>query len=376
MPSSAGTNGEPKFPTRWQYQLCLYLIIAEVLLHTSAGQAIRKISEDRDLKEIHLAGWDCLNKPGGSARTPDGQERNRLKNRSPVDVTGLRLQDLDVAGFLKTLAPFDALTKGKRRKDIGPAEREQLDPMEKELVQVTGYLGVAYCGPPETTNCASMDFHDWHLEVFEKPIEHPPQPGDTTPIVCEITPRAQNAIYAEKIRIQELTAFFRRADLEYEATGHAARKIRVIGYRLWDDEHNGRADVGTTVRRINPNKYHNPWRQTAWEIHPVVKIVPLDSASTNLPPPLPSPIPSVTPATSRSPAPSEKTPTPPPSPNPAQVEPQFVTVTEPVKIPIPYGQTILPRGAKLPIMSHDAKTVTVQYMGGTYAIPISSTDLQ
>jgi hypothetical protein len=350
----------------------LLLVTVAIWLSTAAGQQIRKISEDRDLKELDLASWNCLNRPEGTARTPDGQERNRLKGRMPVEISGVRLEELDIPRFLQALAPFDAVTKGKRRKDIGRAEREQLDPLEKEIVQVTGYLGVAYCGPPETTNCASMDFHDWHLELFEKPIEHPPQPGDTTPIVCEITPRTQNAIYADKIRIQELTAFFRRADLEYENTGHAARRIRIIGYRLWDDEHNGSADVGTTVRRIGPNKYHNPWRQTAWEVHPVIKIVPLDGASANLPRP-PALTPSVAPTTSPLPT-AEKTPTPLPAQSPAHVEPQFVTITEPVKIRIPYGETMLPRGAKLPIVSHGAKTVTVQYMGANYVVPIASTD--
>jgi hypothetical protein len=26
---------------------------------------------------------------------------------------------------------------------------------------------------PETTNCGSANFHDWHLEVFENPSDHP-----------------------------------------------------------------------------------------------------------------------------------------------------------------------------------------------------------
>ncbi len=236
----------------------------------------RQISNDRDLKELDLTGWNCLNRPEGSARTPDGMERNRLKNRLPVDLSGLRLEDLNVQTFLNATARFDALTKNKRRKDLVSAERALLDPLEKQIVRMTGYLVLAYCGPPETTNCASVDFHDWHLEVFEKPSDHPPQPGDPTSIICEITPRTQNQLYREGIRIQALTAFFRGPDLTYQATGHKAARIRVTGYRLWDDEHNGRADVGPTVRSVGANKYHNPWRLSAWEIHPVIQIEALD----------------------------------------------------------------------------------------------------
>jgi len=55
--------------------------------------------------------------------------------------------------------------------------------------------------------------------------------------------------------------------------------------------------------------------------------------------------------------------------------PQFVTITQPVPINIPYGKTILPRGMRLQVVSHETSVVRVRYMDDTYAIPISSTDL-
>jgi len=354
------------------------------------------ISHDRDLKELDLTTWDCRDRLEGSARTTDGQERNRLKNRSPSDITALKLPNLDIAGFIKSVSQFDAATVHTRRKDLGEAQRQQLEPLEKEIVSVTGYLGVAYCGPPETTNCASVDFHDWHLELFEKPPTRPPQPGDPTPIICEVSPRTQNGIFKDKVRIQELTAFFRTFELNYESTGHPARKIRVTGYRLWDDEHNGAADVGTTVKKISPNKYHNPWRQTAWEIHPIIKIVPLEAPMSPKPTAIETPWP-VAPSPTASPE-STATPSPitaptitatataaapAPSATPTAVStvqrlapPDFVVITKPATIQIPYGQTTLQPGTKLRIVSRDEKTVTVLYMGEKYPIPLSSTDLQ
>ena len=242
------------------------------------AQAQPRISEDRDLLEIDLSAWDCLDRLEGTAKTPDGVERNRLKNRSAAELSGGPIPDLDTAGFLKHVGEFDAVTRGKRRKDLTEPQREQLAELEKQTVSLTAYLVLVYAGPPESTNCGSMDFHDWHLEMFEKPLDHSPTIGDPTPIIAEIAPRTQNAIFRAGIRLQELSAFFRRPDLESEPAAGKARRVRVTGYLLWDDEHNGKADIGTTIEAIGKNKYHHPSRSTAWEIHPIVKIEALDGA--------------------------------------------------------------------------------------------------
>jgi hypothetical protein len=52
-----------------------------------------------------------------------------------------------------------------------------------------------------------------------------------------------------------------------------------------------------------------------------------------------------------------------------------VTITQPVTIRIPYGETILQPGTKLPVVSRDETTAQVRYLEGTYTIPISATDL-
>ncbi len=67
---------------------------------------------------------------------------------------------------------------------------------------------------------------------------------------------------------------------------------------------------------------------------------------------------------------------PPAPPKPARDTEQFATITQSVRIQIPYGETTLPRGLKLPIVSRDTQTVTVKYLDSTHKIPISATDLQ
>jgi hypothetical protein len=114
------------------------------------------------------------------------------------------------------------------------------------------------------------------LEIFENPDDHPPQEGDPTPIICEITPRMEQRIYRDGVRIQSLAEFLRLPDVSYQATGHDACKVRVTGYLLWDDDHNGSADVGSTVQYFSNNGFHHPWRATAWELHPIIKIEVLE----------------------------------------------------------------------------------------------------
>jgi hypothetical protein len=124
-------------------------------------------------------------------------------------------------------------------------------------VCLSGWLVLAYAGPPETTNCADETFHDWHLEIFEKPSDDAPQVGDPTPIICEITPRTERIIYRDGVRIRSLAGFFRLQGASYQATGHKAQKVRLTGYLLWDDDHNGSADVGSTIEYIGSNKLHS-----------------------------------------------------------------------------------------------------------------------
>jgi hypothetical protein len=50
----------------------------------------------------------------------------------------------------------------------------------------------------------------------------------------------------------------------------------VTGYLLWDDDHNGSADVGSTIQWFSSNGFHHPWRSTVWEVHPIMKIEVLE----------------------------------------------------------------------------------------------------
>jgi hypothetical protein len=195
-----------------------------------------------------------------------------MKNRWPVNLSLFTIEPLDTAGFLKKVGEYDSHLQSKRRGELSAAQKGELDSYENQIVSLTGWLVLAYAGPPETTNCASANFHDWHLEIFGEPSDHAPREGDSTPIICEITPRTERANYRDGARIQSLATFFRPQDVTYRATGQKPQKVRVTGYLLWDDDHNGSADVGSSVQWFSKNGFHHPWRSTAWEIHPVMKV--------------------------------------------------------------------------------------------------------
>jgi hypothetical protein len=61
------------------------------------------------------------------------------------------------------------------------------------------------------------------------------------------------------------------------------------------------------------------------------------------------------------------------TPVPTTTPEQFVTITQPITIKIPYGTTVVLRGTKLPVQSRDAQTVRVRYVNAEYAIPTPST---
>jgi hypothetical protein len=230
-------------------------------------------NEDTELRDLDVTGWGCANQLDGTAQSQDTKERNRMKNRCATgDSSGFPVEQLDTVAFLKKVAAYDSSLQSKRRDELTAAQKDELDKYENQIVSLTGWLVLAYAGPPETTNCGDATFHDWHLEIFDNPNDHAPQVGDPTPIICEITPRTEQRLFRDGVRIQSLAGFFRLRDVSYHATGHKAKKVRVTGYLLWDDEHNGAADVGSTVEYFSKNAFHHPWRSTAWEVHPIMKI--------------------------------------------------------------------------------------------------------
>src|SRR3954454_7919627 len=111
------------------------ILSALTLILAATGTAMAKerprVSDDRELKELNLAAWNCP--PTGTAKTPDGLERNPLKGRSapegPITPTG----SFDIPGFLHHVAEFERPTKSRKRLEIAPQHTQMLGSLEKEI---------------------------------------------------------------------------------------------------------------------------------------------------------------------------------------------------------------------------------------------------
>ena len=235
-----------------------------------------------DLRDLSLTNWNCLTERAGTPKNPAGASRNRMKNRDWIAVTDSHVPQWDYAQFVEHMRPYTAELGASHRSNLTAEAQAKLVGIETQIVSVTGWMVLTYPGPAESCNCGSVEFHDWHIELVPQPLDHAPQIGDPTAIICEVTPRTEAPLYRAGVRVQRLAAYMnqgKQPNIVAHPTGAAPHKVRITGYLMWDDEHNEAGkDVGPTIERGGHGEYHHPWRATAWEIHPILKIEDLGTA--------------------------------------------------------------------------------------------------
>src|SRR6266436_9205005 len=72
-------------------------------------------SEDVELRDLKLEAWNCSSKDDGTAQSQEARERNRVKNRWLVNLSGFAVEPLDTASFLKKARQYDSRIQGNRR---------------------------------------------------------------------------------------------------------------------------------------------------------------------------------------------------------------------------------------------------------------------
>lgn len=132
--------------------------------------------------------------------------------------------------------------------------------------------------------------------------------------------------------------------------------VTLIGKAFYDTDHSG--------KELHNNRRPRDKDKAVWEIHPVMALEIVDPGNPIAPQDV---------------APAEETEAPAaagPEQERATPTEQFVTITRAVTIKIPYGETVLQPGTKLPLISKDAATARVRYLGEIQSIPLSATDAQ
>ncbi|MEY2485487.1 MAG: hypothetical protein QOH39_1135 [Verrucomicrobiota bacterium] len=124
--------------------------------------------------------------------------------------------------------------------------------------------------------------------------------------------------------------------------------VTVVGKAFFDVDHAGK-DTKDNRRNYDPTL-------AVWEIHPAMNLL-VDHA----PPAVAAPALASTPAPVAAAAPSV---------------PKVVTILTPTRIAVPYGEITLTRGMRLEVVSRSGQSVVVRYMGESYRIPVSATDLR
>ena len=135
--------------------------------------------------------------------------------------------------------PWPAAIEQKPRARWSKQDTAVIARHEGSPVQVEGYLLSAKKMSPETCNCRSVTFVDYHLWIADDPNK-----GREQSLVIEIAPRVQS--FHPEWTLRRLQQLARDRE-----------KVRISGWLLMDPEHPDQ--IGKT-------------RGTIWEIHPIMQI--------------------------------------------------------------------------------------------------------
>jgi hypothetical protein len=185
---------------------------------------------------VFPARWASAQDFHGCALDGDGGDPalNNLKNRTemPDSFTTEHLDDL-----ITSLPEPAGIARHKRA--TWPADAlSAVGTEEKRAVQITGFLLAAKHEGPESCNCHSDEFRDYHVWVGNTADE-----DRSGAMVVEIAPRVGSTHPSWGTKIVGLAK--------------TRAKVRISGWLMLDQEHP--EQIGKT-------------RATLWEIHPVMNI--------------------------------------------------------------------------------------------------------
>ena len=222
-----------------------------------------------DLTTIDEGGGNMCSVDGAGAPTSDKAKENALKNRfrlPPTPFTPVSFSDLL------------ALNQGHVQGNKVVGFPDTSDPNEQRAVSLEGYVkkvSVGGCATHsggsggESCNCNTTDpkICDTHINVLPTQNTNDTNGHDT--YIVEITQRMR--ILASKGLLESNIGNDWSTDtLKSKLEGH---RVRFSGYLFFDSDHIGQAWAADPQDQVGGSGGNGDnWRQTCWEVHPVMKI--------------------------------------------------------------------------------------------------------
>lgn len=215
-----------------------------------------------DLTTINVGGGNLCGVDGAAPPDSEKARENELKNRfrlpsgpfSPISFD--EIQKLNQGNVV--------MTGGTARIDRFPRSD---DPNNFRAVSVEGFVQSVFtagCSAGESCNCATKDRSICDTQINVLPNPGSDSTGGRNTFVVEITQRVR-ILAAQGLLGSNVGNDWSTSTLESKLEGH---RVRFSGYLFFDPDHTDQAwivDPNDTIGQSN-------FRQTCWEIHPVMKI--------------------------------------------------------------------------------------------------------
>lgn len=180
--------------------------------------------------------YHCTNLYGDTKRI-DIRKTNILKNRIEQSSN---IEKIDILSFYT----FDTFNNTVNDKNLYS---------NNTYAEITGRVIKVEISEPESCNCNNKDYRmrDIHIKIIPKN-----NPKNTLPLIVEISPRV-------KMLKAEQGSIIAYSNIKKQLLG---KVVTFQGWMFYDEEHFENSKNSIKIVKSNSNI----WRQSAWEIHPII----------------------------------------------------------------------------------------------------------